>query len=103
MLLLQAKMRYRFGKRLDTFSVSGKKRIDSIVAVQNDKAQSPATLMDVAKEAQVSIATASRVLNGSTRKVRNRIARRGQGGGRTRHFRDHRRGSHPARRVGGGA
>ena len=27
--------------------------------------------MDVAKEAQVSIATASRVLNGSTRKVRN--------------------------------
>ena len=71
MLLLQAKMRYRFGKRLDTFSVSGKKRIDSIVAVQNDKAQSPATLMDVAKEAQVSIATASRVLNGSTRKVRN--------------------------------
>ena len=71
MLLLQAKMRYRCGKRLDTFSVSGKKRIDSIVAVQNDKAQSPATLMDVAKEAQVSIATASRVLNGSTRKVRN--------------------------------
>ena len=41
------------------------------MAVQNDKAQSPATLMDVAKEAQVSIATASRVLNGSTRKVRN--------------------------------
>ena len=27
--------------------------------------------MDVAKEAQVSIATASRVLNGSPRKVRN--------------------------------
>ena len=41
------------------------------MAVQNDKAQSPATLMDVAKEAHVSIATASRVLNGSTRKVRN--------------------------------
>ena len=71
MLLLQAKLRYHCGKRLDMFSVSGKKRTDSIVAVQNDKAQSPATLMDVAKEAQVSIATASRVLNGSTRKVRN--------------------------------
>ena len=101
--------------------------------------------MDVAKEAQVSIATASRVLNGSTRKVRNQsyvkvmeaatklnyrpnayaqavakgtapnivllvsdisdpyFASVSQGGGRTRHFRDHRRGSHPARRVGGGA
>ncbi|NEG54225.1 LacI family DNA-binding transcriptional regulator [Bifidobacterium platyrrhinorum] len=41
------------------------------MAVQNGKAQSPATLMDVAREANVSIATASRVLNGSTRKVRN--------------------------------
>ncbi|RSX53108.1 LacI family transcriptional regulator [Bifidobacterium goeldii] len=41
------------------------------MAIQNDKAVSPATLMDVAREANVSIATASRVLNGSTRKVRN--------------------------------
>ena len=36
-----------------------------------DKPSSPATLMDVAAKAGVSIATASRVLNGSTRKVRN--------------------------------
>ncbi|PST46431.1 LacI family transcriptional regulator [Bifidobacterium callitrichos] len=41
------------------------------MAAQNDKTQSPATLMDVAKAANVSIATASRVLNGSTRRVRN--------------------------------
>lgn len=41
------------------------------MAEQNDKAASPATLMDVAAKAGVSIATASRVLNGSTRKVRN--------------------------------
>ncbi|MBW3077804.1 LacI family DNA-binding transcriptional regulator [Bifidobacterium simiiventris] len=41
------------------------------MAEQNDKTAAPATLMDVAKKAGVSIATASRVLNGSTRKVRN--------------------------------
>ncbi|KAA8815984.1 LacI family transcriptional regulator [Bifidobacterium callitrichos] len=41
------------------------------MGAQNDKTQSPATLMDVAKAANVSIATASRVLNGSTRRVRN--------------------------------
>ncbi|KFI53791.1 transcriptional regulator [Bifidobacterium biavatii DSM 23969] len=38
---------------------------------ENDKNPSPATLMDVANQAGVSIATASRVLNGSARKVRN--------------------------------
>lgn len=41
------------------------------MAEQNDKSVSPATLMDVAKKAGVSIATASRALNGSARKVRN--------------------------------
>lgn len=41
------------------------------MTMQSGRTPSPATLTDVAKEANVSIATASRVLNGSTRKVRN--------------------------------
>src|SRR5690606_20105457 len=56
-------------RRRDLWEIRGVATFDNIRDMTSSTMKRAATLHDVAREAGVSLATASRVLNGSTRKV----------------------------------